>query len=406
MNESQQKSALSGVRILDFTAHAAGPQATLLLAYLGAEVIKVESSLYMDTLRREAAQAMGSKRAGLSWFNPLNANKQSITLNLKTAEGIKIAKKLARISDVAVDNFRAGVMDKLGLGYSALKEIKPDIIQVSSSSHGANGPESDYSGFAVTMGPLSGLSHLTGYAGGPPTILRHSMDLRAGTATTFAILAALIHRRHTGKGQFVDLSQREALSCGAAESIMDYTMNNKVRSRNGNRDENMAPHNCYRCQGEDKWISIAISTDEEWQALCQATGHPEWAKIDKFHNQLSRWQNQEELDKLIEGWTSSHTHYEVMEILQNASVAAMPSLSNEELFHNPHLKERETFAQVQHPEEGELLVLAPSWKLSRTPGQVHQAAPLLGQHTEHIFRELLGMSQDDIAVLVKDKVIY
>ena len=398
--------ALDGVRILDFTAHAAGPQATLLLAYLGAEVIKVESALYVDTFRREAAEVLGSKRAGLSWFNPLNANKLGITLNLKTDAGIKIAKRLAQISDVVVDNFRAGVMDKLGLGYQVLKEIKPDIIIVSSSSHGATGPESDYSGFAVTMGPLSGLSHLTGYPGGPPTILRHSMDLRAGTTTAFAILAALIHWRRTGEGQFIDLSQREALSCGAAESIMDYTMNGRIRSRNGNRDEKMAPHNCYRCQGEDKWVSIAVSTDEEWQALCQAVGHPEWARQEKFRDPLSRWQNQDELDKLIERWTTSHTHYEVMEILQKASVAAMPSFSNEELFNNPHLRERETFVPVQHPEEGELYVLAPPWKLSGTPGQVHRPAPLLGQHTEYIFRELLGMSQDEIVGLVEEKVIY
>ncbi len=403
---SQQKNALSGVRVLDFTAHAAGPQATLLLAYLGAEVIKIESSLYLDTLRREAAQALGGKMAGLSWFNPLNANKQSITLNLKTKEGVEIAKRLVRISDVAVDNFRVGVMDKLGLGYSALKEVKPDIILVSSSSHGMNGPESDYSGFAVTMGPLSGLSHLTGYAGGPPTILRHSMDLRAGTATSFAILAALFHRRRTGVGQFVDLSQREVLSCGAAESIMDYTMNEKVRIRNGNCDEKMAPHNCYRCQGEDKWVSIAVSTDEEWQALCQAVGHPEWITNDKFRDQASRWQNQDELDTLIEEWTASRIHYQVMETLQKAGVPAMPSFSNEELFHNPHLKERGTYVPVQHPEEGKLIVLAPPWKLSGTPGQVHDAAPLLGQHTEKVFLELLGMTSEEITTLVDKKILY
>jgi benzylsuccinate CoA-transferase BbsF subunit len=397
--------ALDGVRILDFTAHAAGPQATLLLAYLGAEVIKVESSLYLDTFRREAAEVLGSKRAGLSWFNPLNANKLGITLNLKTDAGIEIAKRLTRISDVAVDNFRAGVMDKLGLGYPALREVKPDIIMVSSSSHGATGPESGYSGFAVTMGPLSGLSHLTGYPGGPPTILRHSMDLRAGTAAAFAILAALIHWRRTGEGQFIDLSQRETLSCSAAESIMDYTMNSRVRHRNGNRDEKMAPHNCYRCQGKDKWISIAVSTDQEWQALCRAVGHPEWARQEEFRDSLSRWQNQDNLDELIEGWTASHTHYEVMEILQRAGVAAMPSFSNEELFNNPHLRERDSFVPTQHPEEGELYVLAPPWKLSRTPGLVHSPAPLLGQHTGYVFRELLGMSPEEISWLVEQKVV-
>jgi len=295
-------------------------------------------------------------------------------------------------------------MDKLGLGYPALKEVKPDIIMLSASSHGATGPESRYSGFAVTMGPLSGLSHVTGYPGGPPTILRNSVDSRIGNAAAFAILVALNYRQETGKGQFIDLSGREALSCSMGEVIMDYTMSGRVQSRNGNRDDVMAPHNCYRCKGEDKWVSIAVSNDEEWEALCQTIGNPKWTKEERFCAQFSRWQNQDELDGLIEEWTITHTNYEVMEILQRAGVAAVVSFSNEDLFNDPHCREREYLVTVQHPEVGQLYALAPPWKLSVTPGRVTGPSPVLGEHNEHVFGELLGMSQDEIARLVDEGV--
>ena len=392
---------------MDFTRYYAGPQAALLLAYLGAEVIKIEGMIYPDVLRMPTTAAgLGSMRAVVAGFNSLNAGKLSITLNLRTPKGVELVKKLVEISDVVVDNFRAGVMDKLGLGYDALKEIKHDIIAITASSHGATGPESKYSGFAATLGPLSGLSQLTGYAGGPPTILRSSMDLIPGSTTTFAILAALNHHQRTGEGQFIDLSAREAISCGIGETIMDYTMNNRIQSRNGNLDDFMAPHNCYRCQGEDKWISIAVSTDEEWEALCQVIGNPEWTKDKKFSDQLSRWQNQEELDILIGEWTKNYTHYEVMEMLQRAGVAAVPSFNNEELSHDPHCQDRECFTPVQHPEEGLLYVLAPPWKLSATPAKVTGPAPLLGEHNEYVFGELLGIPKEEISRLAEDKVIY
>lgn len=396
---------LDGIRVLDFTAHVAGPQATILLAYMGAEVIKVESRLYPDVLRSTAVTAgIGTEKTAVGMFNSMNAGKMGITLNLTHPRGLEIAKKLVKISDVVVDNFRAGIMDKLGLGYEVLKEIKPDIIMLSASSHGATGPESRYSGFAVTMGPLSGLSHITGYPGGPPTILRNSVDSRIGNAAAFAILVALYYRQKTGKGQFIDLSGREALTCGMGEVIMDYTMNQRVRSREGNRDVIMAPHNCYRCKGGDKWVSIAIGNQEEWEAFVQAIGNPPWSKEEKFSDQLSRWQNQDELDKLIEEWTITHTHYEVMEILQKAGVAAVPSFSNQDLFHDPHCQQRGYLVSVEHPSAGELYVLAPPWKFSTTPGKVTRPAPLLGEHNNYILKELLGMADQEIDDLASQGV--
>ncbi len=399
--------SLSGVRIIDFTRYAAGPQITLLLAFMGAEVINVESMVNIDHFRREeAAVVFGSARAAADCFNSLNASKMSVTLNLTTAGGVELAKRLIHLSDVVVDNFRAGIMDKLGLGYPILREIKPDIIMLSASSHGSTGPESRYIAYAVTMGALSGLSQVTGYAGGPPVIMRSSADLRPGTAAAFAILAALNYRQETGEGQFIDFSAREALSCGIGEIIMDYTMNGRVRSRNGNRDDIMAPHNCYRCKGDDKWVSIAISNDEEWAALCQAMGNPAWTKEERFGDQFSRWRHQDELDELIKAWTINYDHYQVMEMLQRVGVAAAPSFSNEELFNDPHCRERECFTSVQHPEEGELYVLAPPWKFSATPARVTGPAPLLGEHNEYVFGELLGLPEEEIPKLVAEKILY
>ena len=398
---------LEGIRIIDFTRYAAGPQITLLLAFMGAEVIKVESMVDIDHFRRqESAVVWGSQRAAVDCFNSLNANKMSVTLNLKTDRGAELAKRLIAISDVVVDNFKAGIMDRLGLGYPVLREIKPDIIMLSASSHGAIGPEKGYIAYAVTMGALSGLSEMTGYEGGPPAVMRSSADLRPGTAAAFAILAALNHLEETGEGQFIDFSAREALSCPLGEIIMDYTMNQRVRTRQGNRDDCMAPHNCYRCKGEEKWISIAVSSDDEWESLRRVMGNPAWAEDERFADQLGRWQNREELDRMIESWTENHTPYDLMDMLQTAGVAAVPAFSNEELFNDPHCKARECFAPVDHPEEGELYIVAPPWKFSETPAEATMAAPLLGEHNRYVFGKLLGVSEEQISQMEADKVLY
>ena len=398
---------LEGIRIIDFTRYAAGPQITLLLAFMGAEVIKVESMVDIDHFRRqESAVVWGSQRAAVDCFNSLNANKMSVTLNLKTDRGAELAKRLIAISDVVVDNFKAGIMDRLGLGYPVLREIKPDIIMLSASSHGAIGPEKGYIAYAVTMGALSGLSEMTGYEGGPPAVMRSSADLRPGTSAAFAILAALNHREETGEGQFIDFSAREALSCPLGEIIMDYTMNQRVRTRQGNRDDCMAPHNCYRCKGEEKWISIAVSSDDEWESLRRVMGNPAWAEDERFADQLGRWQNREELDRMIESWTENHTPYDLMDMLQTAGVAAVPAFSNEELFNDPHCKARECFAPVDHPEEGELYIVAPPWKFSETPAEATMAAPLLGEHNRYVFGKLLGVSEEQISQMEADKVLY
>jgi benzylsuccinate CoA-transferase BbsF subunit len=380
----------------------------MLLAYMGAEVIKIESRKRIDT-SRHGSITTGQTFSGWdssSIFNNVNLNKLSVALDLSQPKGAELAKRIVGISDVVAQNMRPGVMDKLGLGYEALAQIKPDIIMLSSSAYGTTGPFREYTGYAPHFAAFSGLAHMTGYSDGEPNILTGATDIRSATTAAFAILAALNFRQRTGQGQHIDLSSTEALSVLIGDSIMDFTMNQRSSSRSGNRDAVMAPHNCYRCKGEDKWVSIAVATDEEWQALCQVMGNPEWANDGLFSDSYSRWQNQEHLDRLIGEWTINHSHYEVMERLQAHGVAAMPSFSAEELFSDPHLREREIATEVNHSVMGKQVVLNPPWKLSETPARVEKAGPLLGEHNEYVFGELLGMPKQEITRLIDEQVIY
>jgi len=219
------------------------------------------------------------------------------------------------------------------------------------------------------------------------------------------VLAALCYRQRTGQGQYLDLSVRDAVSCHIGDVLLDYTMNRRDQGRRGNRDDTMAPHNCYRCRGDDKWVSIAVATDEEWRSLCRAMGKPELAQDERFAEAYMRWQNQDELDRIIAEWTLNHSHYEVMEILQRASVAAVPSLNCEEIYTDPHFKTRGFVKEIEHPERGKQVVTGPPWRLSVTPTKI-ETSPVMGQHNDYVFGELLGVSQSEIAALKAEQVIY
>ncbi|MGB2856628.1 MAG: CoA transferase [Dehalococcoidia bacterium] len=400
--------ALEGVRIADFCWLWAGAYATGLLALLGAEVIKIESMARPDPSRKMTL-TIGQAFEGVEHspvFNSINLNKLSVSLNLKQPEAVVLAKKIVQISDVASENMRPGAMDSIGLGYDVLKEVKPDIIMLSSSAFGAEGPLRRYGGYAPSFACYSGLAHLTGYSDGPPNPMTGSTDLMSATTSAFAIMAALNHRQHTGQGQHIDMASVESLAVFTGDALMEYIMNGRVQSRNGNHDRIMAPHNCYRCRGDDKWVSIAVATDEEWQAFCNAAGHPEWASDERFADTYSRWKNERELNDLIGEWTVNYTHYEVTEILQKAGVAAIPSFSNEEIFSDPHFKARELAVEVEHPSMGKQVVLGPPWRLSETPARVTKSAPTMGENNEYVFGEILGMSGKEIARLIEEEIIY
>lgn len=399
---------LGGVRVTEFTSAWAGPYATCLLGFLGAEIIKVESRKRLDHSRftsfTTARTFSGPDESPV--FDNLNLNKLSVCLNLSQSKAVEIAKRLVATSDVVVENMRPGVIARLGLDYAALSEVKPDIIYLSSSACGQTGADRENVGYAPNFAGAAGLSYITGYPDWPPSVLAGSIDLRSATTAAFAILAALLYRQRTGEGQYIDLSSQEAIAALNADALMDFQMNRRVRTRVGNRHDTMAPHNCYRCRGEDNWVSIVVANDQEWGALCGVMGRPELAQDERFSSAAARWKNQEELDQVVGEWAKDQGDYEAMHQLQEAGIAATPSLSNKALFEDPHLKERKVFMQVSHPVLGNDWVIAPPWRLSETPAGIHSRSPLLGEHNQAVFAELLAMSHEEIRKLQEEQVIY
>lgn len=407
-DSTSKRLPLQGVRIADFTWAWAGPYATMLLALMGAEVIKIESRKRPDHARmRTLASGYSSKGLDKSpVFNDLNLNKMGVTLDLTKPQAVEIAKRLAAISDVVAENFRPGVMDKMGLGYETLRQIKPDIIMLSSSAMGAVGPERNYTGFAPTFAVLGGAAHLTGYPDKRPVPLMGSSDLRSAATSAFAILIALYHRARTGRGQHIDLSSTETIAVNIGDAIIDYIMNQRIAVRQGNRDDIMSPHNCYPCKGEDQWVSIAIATEDEWLSFCDAINQPDLANDERFCDAYRRWLNQEELDRLVGQWTINYTPNEVMERLQEAGVAAVPSFLGTELRDDPHLRERGLLVEMRHPKIGRRMVVSPPWKFSATPARVSGCSPTFGEHNRYVFCELLGMPEDEVERLEQEKVLY
>ncbi len=400
---------LEGIRVADFTGVVAGPYTTLWLGVMGAEVIKIESNLRPDMMRTMVTPGK-PRPAGLNQsveFASLNYSKKSIALNMRQPKAVELVKKLVKLSDIVAENFGGPVMERWGLGYTELKKIKPDIIVYSGSGYGRTGPYKEFPAYAPVIDAFDGLLSMNGYFGGEAAMMGAIgwTDLVSGQHGAFAILTALYHRSKTGEGQYIDLSMTEQGIAFLPEPFMDYAMNARVRGRVGNRDDIMAPHGCYRCQGEDKWVAIAVSSEEEWIALCRAIGDPEWTKKEEFSDEMSRWKDQEELDRLITEWTINHDHREAMEILQKAGVMAGASIDMEDLANDPHLKERDFFVDMEHPEMGRLHLPGLPWRLNNSPEGNYEHPPLLGEHNDYVFGELLGLPRDEIKRLKEEKVI-
>lgn len=400
---------LDGVRVADFSWVWAGPYCTMHLAYLGAEVIKIESLARLDLMRRLPIAPRGVKPGFDSSgpFNQWNQGKKSIRLNLGKAEGIALAKELIQQCDVIIDNFATGVMEAMGLGYEELKKLKPDVIVVSISGYGHTGPLKDYMGYGPAIPPLTGLSALTGYQGGPPQELGVSIgDPNAGITAAAAICAALAARKRTGQGQYIDVSLWSAAAVLAAEGWMEYAMNGVEPPRQGNRDRWMTPHNCFRCLGEDMWVTIACGTEEEWRALCRVSGHAHWAEDPRFRTANARKIHENELEQLMTEWTTQHDRWEITALLQGAGVAAFPSMSSKDLAEDAQLNARGFFARLPHPEVGVQAHTGIPWLLTYAPNGVRSPAPLLGQHTDEVMRDILGYQEEDIARLKEQQILY
>jgi crotonobetainyl-CoA:carnitine CoA-transferase CaiB-like acyl-CoA transferase len=396
---------LQGVRIIDACIYWAGPMATVLLADLGAEVIKIESIQRLDYLRLLGGWPTPDGYEFSAVFNGANRNKYGITLNMNHPEGKQIFRKLVETGDIVTENFSPRVMENWGLSYDVLKQINPRIIMLSMPGFGTTGPWRNYVTFGPNVEMVSGMPTISGYPGGEPMMTGYVADPAAGLMGAVAVMVALQRRHRTGAGQHIDLSQMEAITSFMGEAIMDYVMNGRLQPRRGNRHSSLAPHGVYRCKGEDQWVTITVSSEEEWGRFRDAIGNPLWTGEPRFSVNATRCENHDVLDELIEEWTSQHEKHEIMQVLQNAGVASGPVLSYAEVLDDAQLMKRGFFETVNRPATGTHPYPGFPAKLSETPVTIRRPAPTLGQDNEQVLKSVLGMGDAEIKRLADEEVI-
>lgn len=398
-----------GLKVTDFGWSLVGPLMAKDLAEYGAQVINVESKTRPGLFRGMGYfkdNIVGPNRSGV--FNQMNVSKLGVTINLSLPKGKELAKRLVAWSDIVVENFSGGAMEKMGLGYEELKKVKPDIIMVRCSFMGQTGPWSNAQLWGDQGVPLSGFSRLVGWpdrdtdvspGGGPDTD-------HIGPRFCFpAMMAALLYRQRTGQGQYIDVAQYETGAHFLAPLALDYTINHRIAKKKGNRYDYAVPHNVYRCLGDYRWCAIAVFTDEEWQSFCEVVGNPQWVHDPRFCTLLGRKENEDELDALVDAWTINHSAEEVMQLMQSAGVPAGVVQNAQDLMErDPQLKHRHFFWELDHPEVGKYRAFGASFSLSNSLREL-KSAPLMGEYNEYVLKEILGMSDAEIADLVIDGVL-
>ena len=392
---------LEGVKVLDFMWALAGPLSTRALADHGATVIRIESSGRLDvcrTLQPFLGGKVGAENAAV--FHTANVGKRMLTLDPSKPEGRQAVLDLVRWADVVCESFTPGVMRKLGLDYEVLCREKPDLIMLSTCLMGQTGPLAGFAGYGNLAAAMTGFYELTGWPDRPPAgPFGAYTDYIAPRFNAAAILGALEHRRLTGEGQHIDLSQAEAALHFLAPAILDYTVNGVVATRDGNRDRELAPHGVYPCAGEDRWVAIAARDDRDWRALCEALGAPALASDPRWASAAARLAGQAELDAQLAGLTARLEMDEIERRLHAAGVPASGVYNSPELASDPQLAHHGHFVTVPHPAHGEALVEAPRFRLSRTPGQVPGPAPSFGDSTQWVLETVLGYDDERIAEL-------
>lgn len=417
-----------GIRVCDFSWVAASPAATKCLADFGAEVIKMEYSPRPDVIR-VAAPHLPGKEADLNaggWFNNMNSSKLCLGLNLGHPRAKEVYDRLILASDIVWENFSPGVAERLGLNYQDYAKLKPDLIWIDQPMQGLVGPDKYTAGFGSLITPLGGLSYLSGFAHRPPV----------GTGTNYTdyvinpghllipVLAALRYRKRTGKGRHIVMAQYGSAASVLETAILDYTVNDRIQPRVGNRIAYAAPHGCYRCKGEDRscnyvstsgtaegrkddrWCVIAVFTDDEWKAFCDVIGNPSWTRDPKFSTLLARKENEDELDRLVQEWTVARSPEDVMMLMQQAGVPAGVVQDAEDILaSDPQLRTRGYYVYLDHSVTGRSAYDGIAYKLSETPGRLTRAAPRIGEHTEYVCREILGMTEEEMDEYLAEGVI-
>lgn len=402
------KQVFEGIKVAEFAAIAAGPLIGKFMADHGATVVHVESYARPDGFRSNYPpykdNEPGLDRSGS--FAICNNNKLGVTINLKAPGAIDKAKELVAWADIVTENFTPGTMAKLGLGYEALKKIKPDIIMLSTCNQGQTGPHAKHPGFGSHLSSLCGFTYVTGYPDTEPSVLYGPYVDHIGVGYgVIAISAALEHKRVTGEGQYIDSAQYEGGIQFLMPALLEYAVNDRVMERDGNRHAYAAPHNTYPCKGEDRWCVVSVFNDEEWKALCKVMGRDELITDPKFETVLARKQNEGEIDKILASWTSQKTAAEVFEQLQNKGVKAGIVQTIDDLFTDPQLAHRGVWAPVDHPVTGRSHAEGPPFLLSKTPFKIDRPSPCIGEHNKKVFTEFLGYSEEEYEKMKENGII-
>ncbi len=401
------KQILEGIKVADFAWVGVGPQIGRELAEHGATVVRVESHTRPDPLRTGGPFRDGIPGIDRSAFGAaFNTNKYGISLNLTKPGGKEVARKLIAWANVVTESMTPGSMKALGLDYEEAEKIRPGIIYCSTCQMGGKGPLSKFGGFGELAAAYAGFSQLLGTPDGSPLpVVNAFPDFIAPWYMTMTLVGALVRQRRMGKGMHLDQAQVEAGVTVLGPAMLDYSVNGRVAVRDGSHHPRFAPHNVYPCLGDDRWLSIAVTDDGEWQKLCQTIGGPSWCRESRFATMTARKENEVELDGLISEWTGGYRPHQLMALLQEAGVPAGVVQTAEDLFDDPQLKEREHFHFLQHAVIGEHAYQAPAYRLSKTPGHLTKAAPCLGEDNEYVYKEILGYSDTDIAEMMIDGVI-
>lgn len=400
----------AGVKILEFGGGAAGPLGTRYFAEQGATVVRIESRQRPDFLRllRYTPGTAGGLDAS-HMFAMLNYNKHGVALNMSHPKGPEIARRLARWADVVAENFAPKAMAKWRLDYESLRALKPDLIMISTCLNGQTGPEKDYPGFGGQGSALAGFNHLTGWPDREPLGPYGTItDSLAPRFVALLVASALLHRRRTGEGQYIDLSQVEAGVVCLSENVLTYAGTGEALGRLGNRSRHAAPHGAFRCaprdDDDDRWVTIAVHDDDDWQRFCRAIGAPPWAADSRFATTSGRLAHVEEVETLVGTWTRSRSAEEVMRTLQAAGVESGVVENFEDLTGDPQLAHRRHFREIHHPVIGPHLCETNGIRFSANPEEVRMPAPCLGEHNASVYRDLLGMSAEEYAALEADGV--
>ena len=397
---------LQGIRVADFGQVIAAPVTAQMLGWLGAEVVLVETESRFTT---RVWPPFGDGEFGINnsgGFNLVNNNKLSCSLDLSKPDALEVARGIIGVSDVLVENYATGAMERLGLGYEEVRKLRPDIVYMSLGAFGRSGPFKDLTGFHSVINLFSGLAAVTGYPGTHPRIMGGLIpDAFSGCYAALAILQALYHRSRTGEGQFIEVSMTEALTGMIPEAVMEYSLTGKEQDKAGNRDGRHAPRNVFKCLGEEKWVAISVESDQQFRSLGKVSGNPGWADEPRFATGPARLNNQDALEDLVQQWTSRHEAADVVSALQAAGVPAAPVLDSAEVMSDPHLRERGFVADAEHPVAGNRPVLTLPWATNGSRGDTLQPAPSFGEHNEWVLKELLQVPDEKYQHLISSGAI-